>query len=65
MSDDVGVGGEVPVVVDRAARPLFAQRLGDRLGADPPVAVPLGAAIPQPHTMNHARAREPVVAGVV
>ena len=61
----MGVGGEVHVLVHRAARPLFVVLRGDGLGADPPVAVPLGPAIPQPHPVHHARAQEPVIVGVV
>ena len=38
---------------------------GDGLGADPPVAVPLGPTVAQPHPVHHARAQEPVVVGVV
>ena len=45
VGDDVGVGGEVHVVVDRPGRPFIAQGLGQLAGADPAVAVPLGLAI--------------------
>ena len=56
VGDDVGVGGEVHVLVHRAARPLVVVLRGDGLGADPPVAVPLGLAVAQPHAVHHARA---------
>ncbi len=65
VGDDAGVGGEVDPGVDRAVRPVLAQRLGDGLGADKAVAVPLGSALSQPDTMHHASAQEPVVIGVV
>ena len=70
VGDDVGVGGEIHVGVDRPARPFLVHRLGQRLGADPAVAVPLGLAVAQPHPVHHARAQEPVafpepVTGVV
>ena len=61
VPDDVRVGGEVRVVVDRAARPFLAQRRRHRPGPDPPVAVPLGPAVAQPHAVHHAGAQEPVV----
>ncbi len=44
-ADDVRIGGEIPVIVDRATCPLFAERLGHGLGPDPPVAIPLGPAV--------------------
>ena len=65
MGDDARVGGEVHVLVHRASRPLLVVLCGDGLGADPPVAVPLGLAVAQPHAVHHARAQEPVVVGVV
>jgi hypothetical protein len=45
VGDDVGVGGEVRVVVDRPGGPFLVHRLGQQLGADPAVAVPLGLAV--------------------
>jgi DNA-binding CsgD family transcriptional regulator len=65
MPQDVGVGGEVSAVVDRPGRPFLAEGLGDLLGADPAVAVPLRPPVPQPDAVHHARAHEPVVARVV
>jgi DNA-binding CsgD family transcriptional regulator len=64
MPDDVGVGTEVGAVVHRPGRPFLAEGLGHLLGADPAVAVPLGPAVPQPDAVHHARAHEPVVAGI-
>ncbi len=70
VRDDVGIGGEVHVVVDRPGRPFLVHRLGQQLGADPAVAVPLGFAAAQPYPVYHARTQEPVplaepVTGVV
>ena len=49
--------------VERADRPRhrrFAQRLHHVLATYPTVAVPLGAAAPQPHPVHHSRADKPV-----
>ena len=60
VPDDVRIGGEVRVVMDRAARPFLAQRRRHLTGPDPAVAVPLGPAVAQPHAVHHAGAEEPV-----
>src|SRR5579872_4810704 len=65
VRDDVRVRGEIHVLVHGSARPLLAARLGDSLGPDPAVAVPLGPAVPQPDAVHHARAEEPAVVRVI
>jgi hypothetical protein len=58
MINDVRIGSEVNVM-DRPCRPSLTQRLSDNSGADPAIAVPLGSAVPQSHTMHHALTQEP------
>ena len=64
VSQDVSVGGEV-LAMDGALSPFFAERLRDCFRTDPAIAVPLRAAIPQPDTMHHAGAEEPMVFVIV
>jgi hypothetical protein len=51
VGDDVRIGGEIHVLVHRPAWPLLAERRGDSLRTDPPIAVPLGSAVPQSHAV--------------
>src|SRR5215469_11848154 len=60
VSQDMSVGGEV-LAMDGTLPPLFAERPRDSFRTDPAIAVPLRAAIPQPDTMHHAGAEEPMV----
>jgi len=48
------IGCEVHPGVHRASRPCLIEGGGDRLGADPTVAVPLGATVPKPDAVQHA-----------
>ena len=64
VSQDVSVGGEV-LAMDGTLSPFFAERLCDSFRTDPAIAVPLRAAIPQPDTMHHAGAEEPMVFVIV
>jgi hypothetical protein len=55
--DDVGVGDDGGAVEALGAEERAALQ---RAGADPAVAVPLRAALPQPHPVDHPVAQEPV-----
>lgn len=59
VRDDVGVGGEV--VGRHLARVRLAQLLCHGSRSDPPIAVPLGAAVAQPDAVHHPVALHPVV----
>ncbi len=63
--DDVGVGREVHVAVHGPRPGGLAEPPGDRGAAHPPVAVPLGAPVAQPHAVDHALAEEQVPGGGV
>jgi hypothetical protein len=64
MTENVRVDGEV-VVLDGTLAPLFSERFRDRFRTDPAIAVPLRPAVPQPHAVHHARAKEPTVLAIV